>query len=108
MQDREQLPQEFAAFIASFDLSLRAKGRKPKYRTITRKVSYVISTRDERLIPERAIPAAAKYLAGMAAKFGGSLAHAARTGRNFDRLGLQPRSLRAEDCSEWHAMPETD
>src|SRR6185369_14564258 len=47
------------------------KGKKPKYRTITKKVSYVISVRDERMIPERAIPAAARYLAGMQQKFGG-------------------------------------
>lgn len=32
MQDREQLTQAFAAYVSSFDLSLRAKGRKPKTR----------------------------------------------------------------------------
>ena len=46
------------------------KGKRPKYRTITRKTPYVVSTRDERMMPERVIPAAAKYLAGMQQKFG--------------------------------------
>ena len=47
------------------------KGKKAKYKTVTRRTPYVISARDERLIPEKAIPAAAKYLAGMRQKFGG-------------------------------------
>jgi soluble lytic murein transglycosylase-like protein len=47
-----------------------SKNKKPKYKTVTRKTSYVVSVRDERLIPERAIPLAAKYLAGMRQKFG--------------------------------------
>jgi hypothetical protein len=51
-------------------VAIPSKSKKPKYRTVTRKVPYVISTRDERLIPERAVPAAAKYLAGMQQKFG--------------------------------------
>ena len=49
---------------------ISGKNKKPKYKTVTRKTPYVISVRDERLIPERAIPAAAKYLAGMRQKFG--------------------------------------
>lgn len=48
-----------------------SKSKKPKYKTVTRKTPYVISVRDERLVPERAIPAAAKYLAGMQQRFGG-------------------------------------
>jgi hypothetical protein len=52
-------------------VQISAKNRKPKYKTVTRKTPYVVSVRDERLIPERAIPAAAKYLAGMQKRFGG-------------------------------------
>lgn len=48
-----------------------AKGKKPKYKTVTHKTSYVVSVRDERLIPERAIPAAAVYLAALERSFGG-------------------------------------
>jgi soluble lytic murein transglycosylase-like protein len=48
----------------------KSKSKKPKYTTVTRKTPYVISVRDERLIPERAIPAAARYLAGMEQRFG--------------------------------------
>ena len=48
-----------------------AKGKKPKYKTVTHKTSYVVSVRDERLIPERAIPAAAVYLAALERGFGG-------------------------------------
>jgi hypothetical protein len=46
-----------------------------KGKTVTRAVSvktpYQVIVRDDRLLPERAIPAAAKYLAHMADKFGG-------------------------------------
>jgi len=41
------------------------------YRMVSRKTPYKVMVRDERLIPERAIPAAARYLAGMEQKFGG-------------------------------------
>ena len=47
------------------------KGKKARYRTITRRTPYVVTVRDDRLHPERAIPAAARYLAGMEQKFGG-------------------------------------
>lgn len=47
------------------------KGKKPRYRIVTRKVPYTVTTRDDRIVPERAIPAAAKYLAGMEQHFGG-------------------------------------
>ncbi|HLJ50171.1 MAG TPA: transglycosylase SLT domain-containing protein [Bryobacteraceae bacterium] len=40
-------------------------------RTVRHKTPYVVTVRDDRLIPERAIPAAAKYLARMVTKFGG-------------------------------------
>ena len=47
------------------------KGKKARYRTVTRRTPYVVTVRDDRLHPERAIPAAARYLAGMEQKFGG-------------------------------------
>ncbi|MBS1858649.1 MAG: transglycosylase SLT domain-containing protein [Acidobacteria bacterium] len=40
-------------------------------RTVTRRIPYRVQVRDDRLLPERAIPAAARYLAGMEQKFGG-------------------------------------
>jgi hypothetical protein len=52
-------------------VAIPSKNKKPKYKTVTRKTTYVVSVRDERLIPERAVPAAAKYLAGMRQRFGG-------------------------------------
>jgi len=48
-----------------------SKRGKPKFKTVTRKVPYVATVRDDRLVPGRAIPAAAMYLAGMERKFGG-------------------------------------
>jgi hypothetical protein len=51
---------------------VKVKGRsKPVMRTVTRRTPYKVLIRDERLLPERAIPAAARYLAGMEQKFGG-------------------------------------
>jgi hypothetical protein len=48
-----------------------AKGkRKAQYRTVTRKVPYTVTVRDERLMPERAIPAAARYFASMEQRLG--------------------------------------
>jgi hypothetical protein len=47
-----------------------AKG-KPKYKTVVHKTPYIVSVRDDRLLPDRAIPAAAVYLAGLEQKFGG-------------------------------------
>jgi hypothetical protein len=44
---------------------------KTTYRTVTRKTPYKVLARDERMLPERAIPAAAHYLAGMERRFGG-------------------------------------
>lgn len=40
-------------------------------RAVSRKVPYEVLVRDDRYLPERAIPAAARYLAGMETKFGG-------------------------------------
>jgi hypothetical protein len=51
---------------------VKAKGKgKTTYRTVTRKTPYKVLVRDDRVLPERAIPAAAHYLAGMERKFGG-------------------------------------
>jgi hypothetical protein len=52
------------------------KGKsKRKARTVTvvrkKKVPYTVLVRDERMMPEKAIPAAARYLARMEQKFGG-------------------------------------
>jgi hypothetical protein len=50
----------------------KGKGKsKTTYRTVTRKAPYKVLARDDRMLPERAIPAAAHYLAGMERKFGG-------------------------------------
>jgi hypothetical protein len=42
-----------------------------RYKTITRRTPYMVIVRDDRLSPERAIPAAAVYLAGLERKLGG-------------------------------------
>jgi hypothetical protein len=44
---------------------------KTRTRTVTHRTPYIVTLRDDRLVPERAIPAAAVYLAGMQQKFGG-------------------------------------
>jgi hypothetical protein len=49
----------------------RSKKGKTTYRTVTRKIPYKVMVRDDRLEPERAIPAAARYLAGMEQRYGG-------------------------------------
>jgi len=46
------------------------RGKKPRYKTITHKTPYIVPVRDDRLSPERAIPAAARYLMAMEQKFG--------------------------------------
>src|ERR1700722_7577352 len=50
---------------------VRRKGKKPIYKAVVRKVPYTVILRDDRLIPEKAIPAAAAYLSRMTSKFGG-------------------------------------
>jgi len=52
-------------------VQVKSKGKKPKFKTVTRKDPYTVTVRDDRLIPDRVIPAAAAYLAGMEQKFGG-------------------------------------
>ena len=50
---------------------VKSRSKKPKYRTVTHKTPYQVTVRDDRMVPVRAIAAAAKYLAGMERKFGG-------------------------------------
>lgn len=52
-------------------LASASRGRKARYRYITHRTPYIVTVRDDRMVPERAIPAAARYLAGMEQKFGG-------------------------------------
>jgi hypothetical protein len=50
---------------------ISGKGKKARYKTVTHKTPYTVTARDDRMFPERAIPAAARYFAGMESKFGG-------------------------------------
>ena len=52
-------------------VSVPTKHQTPKFKTVTHRVPYSVTVRDDRLTPGRAIPAAATYLAGMEQKFGG-------------------------------------
>jgi Transglycosylase SLT domain len=52
-------------------VTLAGTGRRARYKTITHRTPYVVTVRDDRLIPERAVPAAARYLASMIQKYGG-------------------------------------
>ncbi len=52
-------------------VQVRTKNRKVVTRTVRHKIPYTVFGRDERLIPERAIPAAASYLSRLEHKFGG-------------------------------------
>jgi len=52
-------------------LASATKGRKPRYKYITHRTPYIVTVRDDRMVPDRAVPAAARYLAGMERKFGG-------------------------------------
>ena len=47
------------------------KSTRPRYKTVTHKEPYTVVVRDDRMIPERAIPAAARYLASLERQFGG-------------------------------------
>jgi len=51
--------------------TVRNKHGKLVYRTVRHKESYTVLVRDDRLKPEKAIPAAAMYLAGMEQRYGG-------------------------------------
>ena len=50
---------------------VRRKTGAPVQRTIRHRIPYTVTVRDDRFNPERAVPAAANYLARMEMKFGG-------------------------------------
>jgi len=50
---------------------VRTKSGGSVYRTVRRKTPYTVTVRDDRLNPERAAPAAARYLARLETKFNG-------------------------------------
>src|SRR5581483_11429124 len=50
---------------------VKSKSKKTIYKTVTHRTPYTVTVRDDRLVPARAVPAAAVYLAGMEQKFGG-------------------------------------
>jgi hypothetical protein len=52
-------------------VAVKSASGKPKFKTVTHKTPYTVTLRDDRLSPDRAIPAAAVYLAGLEQKFGG-------------------------------------
>jgi soluble lytic murein transglycosylase-like protein len=47
------------------------KTAKPVYRTVRHKIPYTVTVRDDRLNPDRAAPAAARYLSRLESRFGG-------------------------------------
>lgn len=49
---------------------VKRKSGRPVYRTVRHKTPYTVTVRDDRLNPERAAPAAARYLARLETKFG--------------------------------------
>ena len=51
--------------------AVRDKHGKLVYRTVRHKTTYTVMVRDDRLKPEKAIPAAAAYLASMERRYGG-------------------------------------
>jgi hypothetical protein len=51
--------------------AVRDKRGNLVYRTVKHKETYTVLVRDDRLKPDKAIPAAAQYLAGMERRFGG-------------------------------------
>lgn len=50
---------------------VRKKKGKPTWVTVRKRIPYTVLVRDERLIPDRAIPAAAQYLARLEERYGG-------------------------------------
>jgi hypothetical protein len=50
---------------------IKSASGKPRFRTVTRRTPYMVVSHDDRLVPARAIPAAAHYLAGLVQRFGG-------------------------------------
>jgi hypothetical protein len=63
----------YATRYRTVTVTRQVKGRKGKVTTkkSKRKVPYSVLVRDERLIPEKAVPAAANYLARLEQKYGG-------------------------------------
>jgi len=57
--------------VTTEKVQVRNKRNKLVTKTIRHKIPYVVSSRDDRLVPERAIPAAARYLAGLERRYGG-------------------------------------
>jgi hypothetical protein len=57
--------------IVKEKVQVKNKRNKLVTKTVRHKVPYTVPGRDDRLIPERAIPAAANYLARLEQKFGG-------------------------------------
>ncbi len=57
--------------VTSETVQSKGKNGKPVTKTVKRKTPYNVFVRDERLVPERAIPAAANYLARMENSLGG-------------------------------------
>jgi len=49
---------------------VRRKSGKPVYRMVRQRTPYTVTVRDDRMNPERAVPAAANYLARLETKFG--------------------------------------
>lgn len=50
---------------------VKRKGRKAVWVRVRKKIPYTVLVRDERLIPQKAIPAAARYLARLEERYGG-------------------------------------
>ena len=57
--------------ITSERMLVPRKSGKPVYRTVRHRIPYTVTVRDDRLNPERAVPAAANYIARLQTKFGG-------------------------------------
>ncbi len=50
---------------------VKGRGGVIRYKTVAHRTPYTVTARDDRLSPDRAIPAASVYLAGLEQKFGG-------------------------------------
>ena len=56
--------------VVTEKVQVKNKRGKLVTKTVRHKVPYIVASRDERLIPERAIPAAANYLANLQRRYG--------------------------------------
>ena len=54
-------------------VQVKGASAKPEYKSVTHKTPYVVTVRDDRLSPARAIPAAAIYLAGLNRNLAGAI-----------------------------------